>query len=108
MTGSLSEYDRRQFTLMREFLAAFAGGGLGLPGLIDRLRGLIDALIAPPLDWRRRALLAWGALEIQYAVAVDAAEREGRSKVHLEPGAEAAVATAVAELRALVDEALRD
>lgn len=68
--------------------------------LVAELESLLQQLVSPDEEWRRRSLGHWGALEEVFAVALD------RSSEHLDAESRSIVETAISELRALAGELL--
>ncbi len=66
----ISEYDRRQLSLMKERLSSFMSNNLSLKDLIDDLEGLLNCLESMNTEWKEVFHAHWFMLEQVYAVAL--------------------------------------
>lgn len=66
----ISEYDRRQLSLMKERLSSFMSNNLSLKDLIDDLEGLLNCLESMSTEWKEAFHEHWFMLEQVYAVAL--------------------------------------
>lgn len=66
----ISEYDRRQLSLMKERLSSFMSNKLSLKDLIDDLEGLLNCLESMNTEWEEAFNEHWFMLEQVYAVAL--------------------------------------
>jgi hypothetical protein len=64
----VSEYDERQLSLMRGFIASYENDNLNLLVLINSLRGLLDVLEVISLNWKNKFKTEWWTLEQVYAI----------------------------------------
>lgn len=97
------DYNKRQYARMLDCLRAFEEGHLEIDRLTTNLEALVEALESPEPTWREQFMHQWGIIEDWYALAVANAE-PGQQQLSQE--AQAAVASAVARMKHLVDERL--
>ncbi|MBK4717200.1 MULTISPECIES: hypothetical protein [Tenebrionibacter/Tenebrionicola group] len=67
---NISEYDKRQISLMKETLSLFQSGEVSLKKLIDNLEGLLFCLQSVDIEWKNSFHEYWFVLEQIYAVAL--------------------------------------
>jgi hypothetical protein len=67
----MSEYDQRQYQLMRQCIEDFEIGNVNFRVLIDSLKGLLNVLQEVEEEWKASFRSAWWTLEEVYAVALD-------------------------------------
>jgi hypothetical protein len=96
-----SQYDLRQYELMRQRLEAFEKGAIGLRKLIEDLRSLLEALERPSPNWKEDFRSDWWTLEQVYAVAIDRDQLDP-----LPAESRALVAEAIRSLKTLVSKAI--
>ena len=65
----MNEYEKRQYTLMNDFLEAFEQKTIGIKTLIDSLRGLINTLDDADDAWKTDFSKSWWILEKTYSIA---------------------------------------
>lgn len=98
------DYNKRQYARMLDCLRAYEEGHLEIDWLITNLEALVDALESPEPTWCEQFMHQWGIIEEWYAFAVADAEP---GQLQLSQEAQAAVASAVARMKHLVDERLQ-
>lgn len=69
--NTLSDYDVRQLSLMKDIIVSYESNKISLASLIDRLRGLLDCLQSVDESWIQSFHDSWFTLEQVYAVALD-------------------------------------
>jgi hypothetical protein len=67
----MNEHDQRQYLLMKQCIRGFEIGSLNLRVIIDSLKGLLNALQEPTLEWKDSFNREWWTLEEIYAFASD-------------------------------------
>ncbi|MGP6381470.1 hypothetical protein ACTZGB_18375 [Yersinia bercovieri] len=68
---TLSDYDVRQISLMKDIIVSYESNKIPLADLIDRLRGLLDCLQSVDESWMQSFHDSWFTLEQVYAVVLD-------------------------------------
>ncbi len=72
----MSEYDQRQYKLLKSRIVQFREGEIGLPRLISDLDALLCALQSPDEAWKSSFQKSWGLLEEVFATALDRGKQE--------------------------------
>lgn len=67
---NISEYDKRQLSLMKEMLVSYSNSKISLKKLIDNLEGLLNSLESIDDDWRCHFREHWFTLEQVYSVSL--------------------------------------
>ncbi len=94
--STISEYDERQYQLMREFISAYERRNLPLINLIGKLEALLGCLQNVSSDWRNDFLKQWGVLEDVYSVSVDQGTTYLNDEAHL------LITSALSEIKQLI------
>jgi hypothetical protein len=92
----MSEYDQRQYRLMKQCIEGFENGNLNLRVLINSLRSLLDVLQEARQEWKTSFRSEWWILEEVYAVASD------RGQTHLDQEGQNLVYEAIDKMKQLL------
>jgi hypothetical protein len=93
----MSNYDQRQYILMKQFLEGFEAGNIKIIVLINSLRGLVNALEETDNDWKKSFNRKWWVLEEIYSIASD------RGETHFSAENSKEILEAVHQMKRMVD-----
>lgn len=97
----MSDYDKRQYTLMLEQLTQFESKQIDLKHLINGLESLLCLLEEADADWKATFQSRWGVLEEVYADILD------RGYKNLPDSHQKLIEKSVHDLKEMVESALR-